>query len=101
VISLLPTNGTESALDIHAQQMKLQAMAAQLKLPLVSCAADGAAAELSAQLLMDNEQSQEPALIYNYPRYGIHLKAHVFTNTGPLVSITDPAHTKKTSRNQP
>jgi len=101
VISLLPTNGTESATDIHAQQLKLQAMASQLKLPLVSFAADGAAAELLAQFLMDNEQSQEPALTYSYPLYGIHLKAPVFTNTGPLISITDPAHAKKTARNQP
>ena len=101
VISLLPTNGTESAMDIHAQQLKLQAMASQLKLPLVSFAADGAAAELLAQYLMDNQQSQEPALTYSYPLYGIHLKAPVFTNTGPLILITDPAHAKKTARNQP
>jgi hypothetical protein len=85
-------------MDIHAQQLKLQAMASQCKLPLVLFAADGAAAKLLAQFLIDNEQSQEPALTY---LYGIHLKVPVFTNTGPLISITDPAHAKKTARNQP
>ena len=66
VISLLPTNGTESAVDIHAQQLKLQAMASQLKLPLVSFAADGAAAELLAQFLMDNEPALVVIFIYEY-----------------------------------
>jgi len=52
--------------DIHAQQLKLQAMASQLKLPLVSFAADGAAAELLAQFLMDNEPALVVIFIYEY-----------------------------------
>ncbi|KAJ3502810.1 hypothetical protein NLJ89_g8719 [Agrocybe chaxingu] len=101
VIALLPNSGKENADDIHGHHLKLQAMASQLKLPLIAFAADGAAVELAAQYQMDHTQSNEPALTYDYPLYGIHLEVPVFANTGPLISITDPAHAVKTSRNQP
>jgi len=81
--------------------MKLQAMARQLALPLVALAADGAAVELSAQFKMDHEQSEQKPLTYEYPLYGISLTAPVFAVTGPLISITDPPHARKTCRNQP
>ena len=64
-------------------------------------AADGAASELRAQVMMDSRQTQEGPLLYEYPLYGIHLCAPVFTQTGPLISVTDPPHACKTSRNQP
>ena len=101
VIALLPTNGKEDADGVHHHHMKLQAMARQLALPLIILAADGAAVELAAQLKMDNEQSDHQALTYEYPLYGISLKAPVFAGTGPLISITDPPHARKTCRNQP
>ncbi|KAF8161385.1 hypothetical protein B0H34DRAFT_796185 [Crassisporium funariophilum] len=101
VVALLPTNGKEDADTIHGQHLKLQAMARQVNLPLTALAADGAAVELAAQLQMDHEQSNEPPLIYQYPLYGISLSAPVFTGTGPLISITDPPHARKTCRNQP
>ncbi|KAI0739803.1 hypothetical protein C8Q80DRAFT_1124129 [Daedaleopsis nitida] len=63
--------------------------------------ADGAASELGAQNLMDHEQTDLPPLKYDYPRYGIHLCAPVFSVTGPLVSVQDPLHARKTCRNQP
>ena len=76
-------------------------MAANVKLPIITLAADGAASELRAQAIMDSHQTQEDLLLYEYPRYGIHLRAPVFTLTGPLISVTDPPHARKTSRNQP
>ncbi|KAF8162010.1 hypothetical protein BJ912DRAFT_935670 [Pholiota molesta] len=100
-IALLPTNGKEDADTIHGQHLKLQAMARQLNLPLIALAADGAAVELAAQLQMDHEQSEEPPLTYQYPLYGISLSIPVFTGTGPLISITDPPHARKTCHNQP
>ena len=76
-------------------------MAAQLRIPVVALTADGAASELSAQSLMDHEKSELPALEYHYPLYGVHLQAPVFIGTGPMISITDPPHSRKTCRNQP
>lgn len=76
-------------------------MARQLKLAVISMAADGAASELGAQNMMDHEQSDLPPLVYDYPRYGIHLRAPVFDITGPLISVQDPLHARKTCRNQP
>ena len=76
-------------------------MARQAGLPLIALVADGAAVELSAQFKMDHEQSDQEALTYKYPLYGISLEAPVFAGTGPLISITDPAHARKTCRNQP
>ena len=72
-----------------------------MKLPIITLAADGAASELRAQVMMDSRQTQEGPLLYEYPLYGIHLRAPVFTQTGPLISVTDPPHARKTSRNQP
>lgn len=76
-------------------------MAAQLKIPLVALTADGAASELSAQRLMDTEQSEVEPLTYRYQLYGIDLQAPTFKETGPLISVTDPPHARKTCRNQP
>ncbi|KAF9236407.1 hypothetical protein BU15DRAFT_76980 [Melanogaster broomeanus] len=101
VVALIPTIGKDTAVDIHNQKLILLKMAAQLCLPVVSFAADGAASELAAQSMMDKEASECTPLTYDYPLYGIHLRAPVFKNTGPLVSITDPPHARKTSRNQP
>ncbi|KAF9526823.1 hypothetical protein CPB83DRAFT_837122 [Crepidotus variabilis] len=101
VIALLPTNGTETAEMIHLQHLQLQKMAAQLKLPLIALAADGAASELAAQFMMDKVQTEEKSLVYDYPLYGIHLRAPVFADTGPLISVTDAPHARKTARNQP
>lgn len=76
-------------------------MAARLSLPVILFAADGAASELSAQDLMDNEITDQPHLTYDYPLYGIHIRVPVFSVTGPCVSVSDPPHGRKTSRNQP
>ncbi|KAI0642503.1 hypothetical protein C8Q79DRAFT_1013195 [Trametes meyenii] len=100
VIALLPTKGNDTAIDIHSQYKLILQMAAQLGILIVSMAADGASSELGAQSLMDKEQSDHPPLAYNYPLYGIKLRAPVFDKTGPLVSIQDPQHTWKTCRNQ-
>lgn len=70
-------------------------------LPIVSFAADGAASEMAAQSLMDKEVSDLPPITYDYPLYGVHLKAPVFRHTGPVVSISDAPHGRKTCRNQP
>ncbi|TFK58820.1 hypothetical protein BDN72DRAFT_949631 [Pluteus cervinus] len=101
VLALIATNGTENANLIHEHHLVLQKMAAALGLPLIALAADGAASELSAQFMMDSVQSEMPPLVYDFPLYGIHLSAPVFRNTGPLISITDPPHARKTARNQP
>lgn len=81
--------------------MRFLKMAARLELPVISFAADGAASELAAQNLMDKETTDQPHLSYEYPRYGISIHVPVFSITGPCVSISDPPHGRKTSRNQP
>ncbi|KII93766.1 hypothetical protein PLICRDRAFT_674207 [Plicaturopsis crispa FD-325 SS-3] len=101
VVALIPTNGKDDAKNIHEQLIRFQRMAAELGLPLVGCSADGASAETSAQCLMDQEPSELPPLTYDNALYGVHVKAPVFKVTGPLVSIQDAPHGKKTSRNQP
>ena len=75
-------------------------MAARLGLKVLAMAADGAAPELAAQEMMDREISNQPPLTYEYPLYGVNLRAPVF-ESGPLISPTDPPHSQKTSRNQP
>ncbi|KAF8060260.1 hypothetical protein FPV67DRAFT_1632538 [Lyophyllum atratum] len=101
VVALLPTTGGDKGDDIHAMHMKALKMASNLDLLIVSFAADGASSELAAQVMMDGELSHLPPLTYTYPLYGISLSVPVFRHTGPLVSISDPPHARKTCRNQP
>ncbi|KAF7318669.1 ULP-PROTEASE domain-containing protein [Mycena chlorophos] len=49
VVALLPTNGKDDAPKILEQHLKLLQMAAELDLPVISFAADGAASELLTQ----------------------------------------------------
>ncbi|KAJ7254267.1 hypothetical protein C8J57DRAFT_1437247 [Mycena rebaudengoi] len=100
VVALIPTDGKDDAAKIVEQHLRLLAMAAELSLPVVSFAADGAASELAAQKLMDGQETSFPSITYDYPLYGIHLKAPV-TSTGPVVCVQDPWHAKKTGRNGP
>lgn len=76
-------------------------MARQLQMPVISMAADGASSELAAQALMDAEKSDQCPLVFDYPLYGVHLRAPGFDTTGPLISVQDPPHARKTCRNQP
>ncbi|EIW59893.1 uncharacterized protein TRAVEDRAFT_122203 [Trametes versicolor FP-101664 SS1] len=101
VIALCPTKGNDDATGIHAQHMQFLAMAKQLKMAVISTAADGASSELCAQALMDLEKSELAPLAYDFPLYGVHLRAPVFETTGPLISVQDPPHARKTCRNQP
>ena len=80
--------------------MVLLKMAARLELKVLIMAADGAAPELAAQEMMDRELSDQPPLTYEYPLYGISLKAPVI-KSGPLISPTDTPHSQKMSQNQP
>jgi hypothetical protein len=59
VVALIPTNGKETAEEIHQHHtgMRLLKMAAQLNIKPIACASDGATNELAAQNLMDNEAS--------------------------------------------
>ncbi|KAI0688076.1 hypothetical protein C8T65DRAFT_746794 [Cerioporus squamosus] len=101
VVALLPTKGNDDAVKIHAQHMRLLKMAKQLNMFIISMASDGASSEVGAQALMDAEQSSLPPLVYEYPLYGIYIRAPVFETTGPLISVQDPNHARKTCRNQP
>jgi hypothetical protein len=76
-------------------------MAETLELKILVFAADGAAPELAAQSKMDETKSDCDPLVYAYPLYGISLRAPVFKKTGPLISVMDPPHARKTCRNQP
>jgi hypothetical protein len=100
VIALIPTDGKDTAVSIHEQHMVLLKMAARLDLKVLVMAADGAAPELAAQEMMDREITNRPPLTYEYPLYGVFLRAPVF-ESGPLISPSDPPHSQKTSRNQP
>ncbi|KAJ3002245.1 hypothetical protein NUW54_g5951 [Trametes sanguinea] len=100
VIALRPTKGDEDAQAIYALHLRLLEMAKHLKIKVVSLAADGASSEQGAQSLMDDTQSIHPPLSYEYPLYGISLRAPVL-DTGPLISCQDPQHARKTCRNQP
>lgn len=101
VIALIPTKGNNTAANIHSQHQLILKMASQLKIAIVSMAADGASTELGAQSLMDNTQSSLPPLAYKNTHYGVDLRAPVFDNTGPLIAVQDPQHARKTCRNQP
>lgn len=101
VIALIATSGKDDAQQIHTQHMNALGMAANLLLPVVSFAADGAASEMAAQTLMDREVTDLPPVTFDHPLYGMHLKAPVFRHTGPVVSISDAPHGRKTCRNQP
>ncbi|KAG1894525.1 uncharacterized protein F5891DRAFT_897860, partial [Suillus fuscotomentosus] len=100
VVALLPTTGKDDACGIHEQLMSLLHMAARLEIHIISFAGDGAASELLSQCMMDHEASVTEPFTYSYPLYGIHLQAPVL-KTGPLISIMDPPHARKTCRNQP
>ncbi|KAF8169334.1 hypothetical protein K438DRAFT_1774346 [Mycena galopus ATCC 62051] len=102
VVALIPTTGKDDAEGIHELQLKLLKMAANLNMQVVSFAADGAAAELAAQGLLDNYQNStlSPPVTYTNSKYGISLRAPVFPVTGPVTSISDPPHGKKTCKNQ-
>jgi hypothetical protein len=102
VVALIPTTGNDDAEHIHELQLKLLKMAANLDMQIVSFAADGAAAELAAQKLLDNHRDPAlpPPVIYVNIKYGVYLKAPVFPITGPVASLSDPPHGKKTCKNQ-
>lgn len=99
VVTLIPANGKDNAEDIHTLHMQLLKMAKRLHLKIITFSADGASAELSAQELMDQEQSDLLPLTYDYPLYGVHLKCPVRT-TRPTISLSDPPHLQKTLHNQ-
>lgn len=99
-VALIPTNGKETAEQIHQHHMKLLKMASQLGLKVISCASDGAASELAAQNLMDNEISVGEPLLYENIEHGYRIKAPVL-ETGPFFANQDPEHGRKTGRNQP
>src|SRR6266852_2518242 len=100
VVALIPTNGKETAEEIHQRHMRLLKMATQLNIKVIACASDGAANELAVQNLMDNEASVGEPLTYETAEHGYFLKVPVLT-TGPMVSNQDPEHGRKTGRNQP
>jgi hypothetical protein len=101
VLALIPTDGKDTAEGIHKELMNLLRMAKRLQLHIIVFSADGAAPELAAQNMMDQEKSEREALTYEYALYGISLRAPVFECTGPLISVTDAPHGRKTCRNQP
>jgi hypothetical protein len=100
VVALIPTNGKETGEEIHQNNMKLLRMAGQLDIKVITCASDGAASELAAQNLMDNEPSIREPLVYENAEHGYAIKIPVLT-TGPMKSNQDPEHGRKTGRNQP
>ena len=101
VVGVIPNKGDEDGSQIHKLHLEILDMAVQLKIQVISMSSDGAAAERSAQMLMDHERrgKQDP-LTYSYLRYGVSLHAPVFDTTGPLVCVQDPNHAMKTCRNQ-
>ncbi|KAJ7054413.1 hypothetical protein C8F01DRAFT_1259690 [Mycena amicta] len=100
VVALIPTDGKDDAAKILEGHLKLLKMAAELSLPVIMFAADGAASELSAQNPFDKLETDFPPLVFSYPLYGVNLRTPVF-ETGPAVAGTDPGHAAKTGRNQP
>lgn len=99
MIALIPTSGKDTSEEIHAQKMKILAMAAELEMKVVACAADGAASEFASQTMMDKVKT-DVELKYVDERHGIDMRAPVFPETGPMISVTDPQHARKTCRNQ-
>ncbi|KAF7969844.1 hypothetical protein HWV62_25914 [Athelia sp. TMB] len=99
VVALIPTDGKDGAPKIHELHKKLLKIAAGLDMHVISGAGDGAASEIAAQNLMDNEASELEPLRYKFPRYGIDIQAPVFEKTGPFFENQDPPHGGKTARN--
>jgi hypothetical protein len=100
VIALIPNNGKETAEDIYKYHVTLLKMAAELGIKIITGASDGAAAELSAQNMMDNLPSEKEPIIYENPQHGYRIRVPVH-ETGPYFSNQDPEHGRKTGRNQP
>ena len=100
VVALIPTNGKETGEEIHENNMKLLRMAGQLDIKVITCASDGAASELAAQNLMENEASIGEPLTYENAEHGYAIKVPVL-KTGPMKPDQDPEHGRKTGRNQP
>ncbi|KAG6876581.1 hypothetical protein C0993_002097, partial [Termitomyces sp. T159_Od127] len=92
IVAVLLTISGGNSDFIYSKQIKALKMAGNLKLLVVSFVVDGASAELSPQNTMDRMASELPAITYEYSLYSIYLKAPIFKDTGPLVSITDPPH---------
>ena len=91
VVALIPTNGKETAEEIHQNHTRLLKMAAQLDIKVIACASDGAANELAAQNLMDNEASIGEPLTYENAEHGYIIKVLVL-KTGPIGLNQDPEH---------
>lgn len=101
VVALIASSGkdnTEYILNLH---MTLRIMGGEFGMEILGGAGDGAASELAAQNLMDCEATEEDPMCYKYARYGVQVRANIYTKTGPFISHQDPPHGAKTGRNQP
>ncbi|KAJ7446055.1 hypothetical protein FB451DRAFT_1567900 [Mycena latifolia] len=97
-IALIPNKGRMKAADNCEQHLKLRQLCADSGLKLLASGADGAKAEVNAQLLMMNVET-ETRLTYENPFYGVHVSCPVYKDTGPHIATTDMDHAKKGVRN--
>ncbi|KAF9020418.1 hypothetical protein BDZ89DRAFT_1203567 [Hymenopellis radicata] len=101
VVALIPTDGKDTGEYIFELNQKLLKMAANLKIHIVSLASDGAASELLAQHLQDTTSGAPSSFSYAYAEFGIQISVPEIPDMGPVVSIQDCPHARKTARNQP
>ncbi|KZP10188.1 hypothetical protein FIBSPDRAFT_963367 [Athelia psychrophila] len=101
VVALIASSGEDNAAYILKLHMTLRIMGGEIGMAILGGAGDGAASELAAQNLMDQEATEEDPLCYECASYGVRVRANVYTKTGPFISHQDPPHGAKTGRNQP
>ncbi|KIY61999.1 hypothetical protein CYLTODRAFT_459371 [Cylindrobasidium torrendii FP15055 ss-10] len=100
-VALIPVDGKDTAITIaqvHEQTLKF---AADHNITVVVLAADGAAAELGAQQQHDERSDAIDHFVYNNEKHGICLRVPIVEGHGPVVSVQDASHARKTGRNQP
>ncbi|KAK4701591.1 hypothetical protein P7C70_g4639, partial [Phenoliferia sp. Uapishka_3] len=98
VIHLSPTDGTSTGEGIFALTDEIRRQLSARGARVVASAADGAATELRAQDLSVSNHAGD-FVVYDNAKYDLHLRAPVYEDSGPMVSVQDAGHAKKTGRN--
>ncbi|KAJ7673253.1 hypothetical protein DFH06DRAFT_1292967 [Mycena polygramma] len=97
-VTFVPNKGTMKAPDYCDLHLGLRELCGEAGLKLLASGPDGAKAEVNAQQLMMDADTEE-RLSYTNKKHGVFISCPVYADTGPHISCTDPDHARKTIRN--
>ncbi|KAJ7601259.1 hypothetical protein DFH06DRAFT_925048, partial [Mycena polygramma] len=97
-VTFVPNKGKMKALNYRDLHLGLRELCGEAGIKLLASGADGAKAEVNAQQLMMDADTEE-RLSYTNERYGVFISCPVYADMGPHISCTDPDHARKTIRN--